>query len=164
MKLSRAALSAVIAALVVAGAALADEPKAPARKQLRIALEPLKASAMEAALVAAVEEQLCAEMARATGAEVVCPGDVAAAAEAARQGAIHGECSTDECLRRVDALKAADKRVSASLERGEGTLVLALQLVDREGSGGRVVEKLPQDVEGLFSRLPGAVRKLFPQK
>ncbi len=160
---ARAALAAALAAAVVAGAARADQPPAAAKK-LRIALEPLKAPAIAVALVSAVEEQICIEIAGATGAEVVCPGDIAAAAEAARQGAIHGQCSSDECLRRVDEMKVADRRVFASLERGGGGLVLSLQVVDPTGPGGRVVEKLPEDVDGLFSRLPGAVRKLFPRR
>jgi hypothetical protein len=100
----RAALAAVLVAGSAAGPAAANRP-APAATSIRIALEPLRAPALSAVLVAAVEEKLCADMAEATGAEVVCPGDIAAAAEAARQSAIHGECLTDECLRRVDAMK-----------------------------------------------------------
>jgi hypothetical protein len=155
----------IAAAGIAAGAAGAEEPApASAARKVRIALEPLRAPAMSVALVEAVEENLCAAIAAATGADVVCPGDVAAMAVAAREGAILGACATDECLRRVDAMNDADRRVSGSLERGEGVLVLSLQVVDRAGPSGRSVEKLPEDLDGLFSRLPGAVRRLFPQR
>ncbi len=157
-----AALAAGLAAGIAAVAG-AEEP-APAARKPRIALEPLRAPGLSAALVAAVEDRLCAEIAGATGAEVVCPSDVAAAMAVAREAAFHGSCATDECLRRVDAMKDADRRVSGALERGDGVLVLSLQVVDRSGPGGRAVVKLPEDLDGLFSRLPDAVRKLLPRR
>lgn len=133
----------------------------PARAQERIALDPLRAPGISEALAEVIQGRICAALAEASRAEVVCPSDVAAAAELARQAAIFGECSTDACLERVDALRAADRRVTGAIERtGEG-LFLSLQLTGPGGPGPLLAERLPEDLDVLVASIPGFVKKLF---
>jgi hypothetical protein len=156
-----AALPALVAALALAGAAHAGEaaPAAP-----RTALDPLRVAGLPAALAQAVESRICAALADAARGEVVCPADVEAAAALAKTAMVFGECRADECLRRVDALRSADRRVAGSLERGEEGVVLSLQLSTPEGPGPRVVETVPEDVDALVARIPALVGKLFPER
>jgi hypothetical protein len=153
------ALALVALCALAAGAA---EPPAPARKE-RIALERLRATGVSAALAETVEERVCAALSEASGAEVICPSDVAAAAALARQAFALGACTTEECLRRVDAVGAADRRVTGALERGEGGLVLSLAIAGAAGPGTRAVERLPEDVDALIARIPDVVRRLLRQ-
>lgn len=160
MSRARAGLALAAAAALAAGAG-AEEP-APRRPKDRIALERLRAPGVSPALVEVVEERICAALGEASGADVVCPADVAAAAELARQSALLGECKTEECLKRVDALRAADRRVTGAIDRSEGGLVLSLQLEGPAGAGPRRVERLPEDLDALVARIPVVVKKLFP--
>jgi hypothetical protein len=137
------------------------EPAAP-RAQGRIALDRLRAEGISDALVEAVQQRICAALAEIAGAEVICPSDVAGAMQFARQAALFGECATDACLERVDALRAADRRVTGALQRDGRGLVLSLQITGPGGPGPRFVERLPEDLDALVARIPGAVKKLFP--
>ncbi len=137
----------------------------PAARPLRIGLDALRFSGVAAALAEVVEDRVCAALAEATpGAEVICPSDVAAAAAVAKTAMAFGECQSDECLRRVDAFRSADRRVTGALERGEKGIVLSLQIVGPDGPGPRVVEKLPEDVDALVARVPAAVKRLIAKK
>jgi hypothetical protein len=146
-------------ALALAAGARAGEPGAA---KLRIGLEGLRAAGVSRALAEAVEGRVCAALAEASGADVVCPADVAAAVSLAKSAATFGECQPDDCLKRVEAVQRADQRVSGALERGEKGLVLSLQLTRPDGPGPKVVEKVPEDLDGILARVPGAVKKLFP--
>jgi hypothetical protein len=79
----------------------------------------------------------------------------------AKNAMVFGECQSDECLRRVEEARSADRRVGGALERGEKGLVLTLH-VTAPDAGPRVLERLPADVDALMARLPAAVKKLFP--
>lgn len=157
---SRALAAAAVLGLALAGVARAEEPAAPPRS--RIGLDRLRAAGVSPALAGAVEERVCAVLAEVADADVTCPSDVAAAAAVARSAALLGECASDDCMRRVDAMRAADRRVSGSLERGGGKgVVLTLQLSGPQGPGSRVVERLPEDLDEIQARLPAAVRRLL---
>ena len=156
-----AAALAMAAAGALALCAAAEEP-APSRPRERISLERLRASGVSPALVEVIEERLCAALPEASGAEVVCPADVAAAAELARQSALLGECKSEECMKRVEAVRAADRRVTGAIDRSERGLVLSLQLEGPAGAGPRQVERLPEDLDALVARIPAIVKKLFP--
>lgn len=160
----RALAAAIAGALAVAAPASASAAEAkPASAPLRIALDRLRAAGIAPALAAVVEERVCAALAEVSHAEVVCPSDVEAAAALAKTAMAFGECQSDECLRRVDALRSADRRVTGAVERGEKGIVLSLQLAGPEGAAGaRVVDKLPEDVDALVAEIPAVVQKLFP--
>jgi hypothetical protein len=150
---------AVALALVAPGAPRAAET-GPAR--VRLALDKLRVRDVQPALAQVVEDRVCAALGERAGLEVVCPADVAAAALLARNAALFGECKADDCMKRVDDVKAADQRVGGAIEKGEKGLVLSLQLTTTSGPGPRVVEKLPDDVDAIVARIPGIVKKLFP--
>lgn len=158
------AVALAAAALAAAGPPATAGPEARGPGSHRVALDPLRAPGVAPALAEAIEERLCSEIGRAARAEVVCPGDVAAALAAARRSAALGECASDECLRRVDAVRTAERRVSAAIERGEQGLVLSLQIATRDGPGPRVVERLPEDLDALMSRLATVVDRLFAER
>jgi hypothetical protein len=160
--IARAPLALLAAAALALGGAGRAAEAAPAA--LRTALDPLRAAGVPPGLAEVVEGRICAALSEAGSGEVVCPSDVAAAAALAKAGMMFGECQADECLRRVDAMRSADRRVAGSLERVEGGFVLSLQLTSGQGSGPRVVEALPQDVDALVAHIPAAVRKLFPER
>lgn len=159
--MSARVLAALLAlAAVAGGGARAEDAKATAR--VRVALDRLRAGGISPALTQAVEERVCAALSERPGLEVVCPADVAAAALFARNAALLGECATDECLQRVERAKAADRRVTGALERGEKGVVLSLQVTGPEGPGPRVVERLPEDLDAILAKVPAAVKRLFP--
>lgn len=153
-------LLAAVALALAGGAARAEGADAP--KKVKIGLDRLRALGVSPALAEAVEERVCAALSQASGADVVCPSDVAAAAVLAKNAAVFGECATDDCLRRVEAVKAADRRVTGAIEKGEKGLVLSLQITDPGGPGPRTVERLPEDLDAIEARIPGIVKKLFP--
>jgi hypothetical protein len=157
----RALAASAALGLALAGAARAEEP-APAAPKVRVGLEKLRAAGVTPAYAEAVEERVCAALAELPRLEVICPADVAAAALLAQRSVIFGECSSDECVQRVEAMRAADRRVVGALEKGEKGLVLSLQVSSPDGPGPRVAEKVPEDLEALFSKVPGIVKKLFP--
>jgi hypothetical protein len=156
---SHALAAAAALGLALAGAVRAEEPFAPRR--VRIGLDRLRATGVSQVLAEAVEERVCAVLAEVADADVTCPSDVAAAALIARNAALFGECRSDDCMKRVEAVRTADRRVSGSLERAEKGVVLSLQLSATDGPGTRVVEKLPEDLDEILARLPAAVRKLL---
>ena len=158
---ARALAAAAALALAIAPPARAEDP-APALARLRVGLERLRASGVDPALAAAVEARVCAAIAESSRADVVCPADVEAAALLAKSAATFGECPPDECMKRVEAVRRADQRVSGALERGEKGLVLSLQLTGPDGPGPKVAEQMPADLDGIASRVPGLVKKLFP--
>ena len=160
--IGRGAVAAALCAALCASSGARAEEARPAPKKLRIALDRLRAVRVAAALAEAVEERVCAALAEVSRADVVCPADVSAAATLAKSAMVFGECQSDECLRRVDEVRSADRRVSGAIERGEKGLVLSLQLTAPDGSGARVVERLPDDLDAIIARLPAAVKTLFP--
>jgi hypothetical protein len=157
---SRRAAAAAALGLALAGAASGEEPRPAA--PVRVALDPLRAAGVSPAFAEAVQDRVCLALGEVPGVEVVCPADVAAAALLARNAALFGECGSDECARRVEAVRRADRRVSGAVERGEAGIVLSLQLSGPGGPGPRVVERLPEDLEKVMARVPAVVRKLFP--
>ena len=157
--IARALAAAAALGLALGGVASADEPAA--RQRLRLGLDKLRAAGVSEVLAEAVEERVCAVLVEVADADVTCPSDLAAAAVLARTAAVFGECRSDDCMKRVEAVKSADRRVSGSLERGEEGVVLSLQLTGPDGPGPRVVERLPEDLDEIFARLPAAVRKLL---
>lgn len=163
MRRTGAALLAAAVAALAGPAPAADAPAArPEARKERVALERLRAEGVAPALVEIVEERICAALAGIGGVEAVCPADVAAASQLAHQAALLGECASDDCMSRVDAVRRAARRVTGALVRGEGGLVLSLQLAGPSGAGPRFVERLPEDLEALVSRIPAVVKKLFP--
>jgi hypothetical protein len=161
---ARATLPALVAAaLAVAAPARAAEP-APAREGPRTALDALRVAGVSLALVEVVEERVCAAIGEASPGEVVCPADVAAASALAKSAMMFGECSADECLRRVDRARSADRRVGGTLERGEKGIVISLHLASPAGPGPTVVETLPEDLDALVARIPPLVRKLLGER
>jgi hypothetical protein len=159
----RALAPAVLAAaLAFTASARAEDPAAP--KKLRIALDTLRTTGVAVALGSLVEDQVCAALGDAARADVVCPADVAAAAALAKSAMAFGECQSDDCLRRLDAFQSTDRRVSGALERTDKGVVLTLQLAGPAGSGPRVVERLPEELDALVARIPAIVQKLFPEK
>jgi hypothetical protein len=162
---TRRALAALAGlALATAGGAPRAEdgkdPKAPAK--LRIALDRLRPAGVTPAFAAAVEERVCAALAELPALDVVCPSDLAAAAVLAKNAAVFGECASDDCMKRLDEVKAADRRVSGAVERGGKGLVLSLQVTGPDGPGPRVAERLPEDLDAILAKVPGLVKKLFP--
>ena len=154
------ALAVAALGLALAGGAHAEEPPAPGK--VRVGLEKLRASGVTPAYAEAVEERICAALAELPRLEVVCPSDVAAAAVLAQRAAIFGECRSDDCMKKVEAMKAADRRVTGALERAEKGLVLSLQVTAPEGPGPRVTERVPEDLDALLAKVPAIVKKLFP--
>lgn len=152
-----AAVAAV--ALAAAAGARAEDAQGP---RIRVGLDRLRVAGVSSALAEAVEERICVALGELPGLDVVCPADVAAAALLARNAAVFGECATDDCIRRVEAVRAADRRVSGALEKAEKGVVLSLQVTGPEGPGPRVVEKLPGDLDAIAAKVPKLVRRLFP--
>jgi hypothetical protein len=154
-------LAAALALGLLAGAdARAEDAKAPA--PVRVGLDRLRVAGVSPALAQAVEERVCAALGERPGLEVVCPSDVATAALLARNAAVLGGCQSDDCMKRVDEVKAADQRVSGAVEKGEKGIVLSLQLTKQTGPGPRVVERLPEDLDAIAAKIPGIVKRLFP--
>jgi hypothetical protein len=161
----------VAAALAAAGAPSSPAPAggggrgegAPAPAKLRIGLDRLRAAGVEKAWAEAVEQRVCAALAEAArGAEVVCPADIEAAARLAKDAMVFGGCQPDDCLKQVEAVRAADDRVSGAVERKDGAVLLTLR---RSGPNGRTAEasgRLPEDLDGVAARVPEIVKKLVP--
>jgi hypothetical protein len=159
--------SRLVAVAAVAGLALGAvaraEDASPAARRLRLALEPLRAAGVEKGYAETVEQRVCAALAEhAREAEVVCPADLAAATLLAKNAMVFGECAPDECVKRVEALRAADARVTGALERKDGAVVLTLRLARTGGATAEAAGKLPEDPGGVAERVPGIVKKLLP--
>jgi hypothetical protein len=156
----------ILAAAAVAGLALgtvarAEDPKPAGR--LRLGLDRLRTAGVEKAYADLVEQQLCTALAeRAKDAAVVCPADVEAATALAKSAMVFGECQSDDCVKRVEALRAADARVTGALERKDGAVVLSLKLARAGGAAVEAAGTLPEDLDGAAERVTGIVKKLFP--
>jgi hypothetical protein len=136
---------------------------APAPARLRIGLDTLRAAGVEQAWAEAVEQRVCAALAEvARDADVACPADVQAAARLAKDAMVFGGCQPDDCLKQVDAVRAADARVSGALERKDGAVVLTLRLSGRGGWTAEAAGRLPEDLAGVAARVPEIVKKLLP--
>lgn len=156
--MSRALAAAAL--LLALPAAAEDAPAAPSRP--RIVLERLSLKGVEKALGETIEGQLCQALGAAAQAEAICPDDIAAAATLARQSALFGECTTDDCMRRVDAIRDAERRVSGSLTIADDGIVLSLTLSERNGQPiSRTLQKLPKDLDGCVAAAPEVLKKLF---
>ena len=155
----RALAVALVLALATGGAPRADDASAP---KVRVALDRLRVREVSPALAQVVEDRVCAALGERAGFEVVCPGDVAATALLARNAALLGDCRSDDCMKRVDDVKAADQRVTGAIEKSEKGIVLSLQLTAASGPGPRVAEKLPEDLDAIVERIPAIVKRLFP--
>jgi hypothetical protein len=156
--IARALALASILALAAGGLPSAAEE---GQAKVRVALDRLRTAGVPDAFAAAVEERLCAALGARAELEVVCPSDVAAATVLARNAALFGECRSDECMKRVEAVKAADQRVSGAVEKGAEGIVLSLQLTRADGPGPRVVERLPDDLDAVLARVPALVKRLL---
>lgn len=150
----------LLVALLPAAAAAADAVSPPA---LRVALRTLRSEGVEPSLAALVQSAVCAEIGRQKGVEAVCPEDLAAAAELARSSVAFGTCTSEECLRRVEALARADRRVTGEVSRAGDGLLLSLELWDGEATRPRrkVAERIPADPKALLGRIPEVVQNLF---
>lgn len=154
----RALALAAILVLATCGLPSAAQ-EGPAR--VRLALDRLRTAGVPDGFAAAVEERLCAALGARAELEVVCPSDVAAATVLARNAALFGECRSDDCMKRVEALKAAEQRISGALERSGKGIVLSLQLTRADGPGPRIVESLPDDLDAVLARVPALVKRLL---
>lgn len=154
----RGRLAAALLAGLAAAAARAGDAPAPRR----LALEKLQARGVSVPLAEVVEERICQALNEVSRAEVICPSDLATVAALARTATMFGECTTDDCVKRVDDAAAAERRVRGALRRGEQGLVLELALVGPDGTLGQASGGLPEDVEALVARVPAIVKKLFP--
>jgi hypothetical protein len=157
----RAALAVSLAVLgALAVPARGDDAPAPAAK--RVALEPLSARGVSVPIAQVVEERICQALGEAAKAEVVCPADVATVTALAKTAGMFGECAADDCVKRVDAATAAERRVRGTLRRGERGLVLELALVGPDGLIRQASDRLPEDVDAMVEHVPAVVKKLFP--
>jgi len=152
----------VIAPLLLAAALAADPAAAPAAGVPgRLRLERLEAPGLEPALVEAVESGLCAALAEASGQEVTCPGDLAAAAQVIRQSVVLGGATTEEGLRQLEEAEAASRLVRGALARHGGGYRLRLTLAGPSGRTGRAEADLPAPPDALLARLPALARQLL---
>jgi len=164
-----------LVALAWAATSAAAEPLSPALSpaggegakagpaRLRLGLDRLRTAGVEKVYSEAVDQRVCAAIAeRARDAEVVCPADVEAATLLAKDAMVFGECQADDCLKRVEAVRAADVRVTGALERKDGAVVLSLRLARPGQPAAEAAGKLPEDLDGMAERVPGIVKKLLP--
>jgi hypothetical protein len=152
-------VASALALVALAGAAGAGDGRAAAK----LALDPLDVRGVQRALAAAVEQKLCQALhERAPAADLVCPEDVAAAASIARQEVILGRCTSEECMKRVEDMRIAPRRVNGWIERDAKGIVLSVTLRDGEAPPRTVSERLPEDLDPLLARIPGIVEKLLP--
>ena len=153
-------LALLLAAFLPVVAAAGDAVPAAS---LRVALRTLRSEGVAPALVSLVQSAVCTEIGRQKNVEAVCPEDLAAAAEVARASAAFGTCASDECLRKLEELAKADRRVTGELSRAGDGLLLSLALW--EGGATRperkVSERIPSDPKALLDRVPEVVRALF---
>jgi len=150
-----------LAVLILALAA--PEVRAQGPVAAKLVLDPLDARGVQRSIAAVVEQRVCqALQERSPGVDLVCPEDVAAAASIARQDVIMGRCSTEECMKHVEELKASPRRVNGRIERDAKGLVLSLVLSEGAGEPRTVSERLPEDLDALLARIPPLVRKLLP--
>jgi hypothetical protein len=161
VRAGRAALAVSLGALAALGAPARGDG-APAAAAQRVALEKLSARGVSVPIAEVVEERICQALGEVAKAEIVCPADVATVTALARTAGMFGECAADDCVRRVDAATAAERRVRGTLRRGEKGLVLELALVGPEGTLRQASDRLPEDVDAMVERVATVVKKLFP--
>ncbi len=149
-----------LAALLPAAAAAAAAP-GPAAP--RVALRTLGSEGVEPALASLVQSAVCEALGRRKDVEAICPEDLAAAAELARSSVALGTCTSEECLRRLEELARADRRVTGEVSRAGGGLRLSLALWEGEAAAPKrkVSERVPADPKELLDRVPEVVQKLF---
>lgn len=149
-----------LAAFLLASASAAEAAPAAA---LRVALRPLRPEGVEPSLASFVQSTVCAEIGRQKDVEAVCPEDLAAAAAMARTSVAFGTCASDECLKKLEELARADRRVTGEVSRAGDGLLLSLALWQGEAARPerQVSERLPADPKALLDRIPEVVRKLF---
>ncbi|MFO0580915.1 MAG: hypothetical protein U0229_01440 [Anaeromyxobacter sp.] len=148
-----------LAALALAALAAAGEG-GPAQK---LVLEGLDAREAPRPLAGLVEQRLCQALGeRLANADLVCPEDVAAATEMARNDAIMGRCSSDACLDRVEEMRRAPRRLSARMARdGKGWLLTLVLRTDGEPEPRIAKARLPDDADAILSRVPDLVKQLL---
>jgi len=149
---------AALALALAAGGAGAEGPAAA-----KLVLDPLDVRGVQRSLAAVVEQRVCQALQdRSPGVDLVCPEDVAAAASIARQDAIMGRCSSEDCMKHVEDLEAGPRRVKGSIERDAKGIVLSLTLRDGAGDPRTVSDRLPEDLDALLARVSPLVGKLLP--
>lgn len=157
----RAALALAVA-LAVAAPAGSSRGEEPAVTRPKLVLDPLDAKEVQASLAMAVEGRVCQALGDASpGVDLVCPEDVAAAMTIARQDALMGRCSSEECMRRVEEMKSGPRRVTGAIRPDGKGLLVRLDLRDGMKEPRSVEAHLPGDLEALFAGLPGLVQKLL---
>jgi hypothetical protein len=158
----------VALALLLGPAGQAQEPgpgeSPPPPPPTRLRLHRLEARGLSTALVGAIEERLCQALSEAGRADVVCPSDVASAAELARQGMIFGACQTEACLADVERAAAASLEVRGQLVRDGERLRLTLTLRSPTGLESRAEALLPSALEPLLAGLPALARQLLAHR
>jgi len=150
----------LLAAFLPAADAVAEAaPPAP----LRVALRTLRAEGVEPSVASFVQSAVCTGIGRQKDVEAVCPEDLEAAAEVARASTAFGTCTSDECLKKLEEVAKADRRVTGEVSRSGDGLVLTLALWEGEAARPerKISERIPSDPEGLLERIPEVVRKLF---
>jgi hypothetical protein len=155
---TRRLVAAAALALLALGSARAEEPR-----KVRLGLDRLRARGVDRTVAETVETRVCAALVeRAKDADVVCPSDVDAATQLAKDAMIFGACASDECLKRAEAARAADVRVTGTLERRDGAVVLTLWLARPDAPTRDAQGKLPEGLDGLGERVAAIVQKLLP--
>jgi len=153
------ALATALAVSAPSGPSRGDEPAAPRPK---LVLDPLDAKEVQRSLASAVEGRVCQALGEASpGVDLVCPEDVAAAMTIARQEALMGRCATEECMRRVEEMKAGPRRVTGAIRPDGKGLLVRLDLRDGMKEPRSVEAHLPGDLDALFAGLPGLVQRLL---
>jgi hypothetical protein len=150
----------ILVAIVPLVAAPAEP--APART-VRVALRPLQATGVDASMASLVQSAVCAEIGRVQDVEAVCPEDVAAVVEMARQSVAFGACASDDCMKKLEGISKADRSVTGELSKAGEALLLSLALWEGDGAKlvRKVAETIPADPAKVLDRAPGLVRKLF---
>jgi hypothetical protein len=162
----RATLAAL---LLLCGSALAGEGPATGKPapgsapagSARLRLHRLQAKDVLPVLVEAIESRLCQALAEASRAEVICPEDLAAVAELARQEALLGSCESEECLRRAERAGEAGVQIHGRLVKEGDGLRLTLTLTGVGGRAGQAEASLPAALEPLAKRLGPLARALL---
>jgi hypothetical protein len=152
-------------ALAVAPALVpAEGPPEPAAPQ-KLVLDPLDLRDVQKALGAAVELKVCQSLSEASpGVDLVCPEDVAAAMAIARQDAVMGRCASEDCVKRVEEMRAGPRRVTGALVRDGKGVSLRLDLREGMKEPRTVQARLPEDLEALLGAVPALVRQLLAAK
>jgi len=159
---SRRAALALAALLVVAAPPGIARGEEPAAAHPKLVLDPLDAKGVQPSLASAVEGRVCQALGDASpGVDLVCPEDVAAAMTIARQDALMGRCASEECMRRVEEMKAGPRRVTGAIRPDGKGLLVRLDLREGMKEPRSVEAHLPGDLDALFAGVPVLVQKLL---